>query len=1183
MAKKTTLTIAGLTAAIALTAFGYEAVSQKPTDADLSSGQSARPLQLYELGKTHTTRHRAPDGGYTAPVTFAPTQEQFAECSILDLNEDNKTWTFTNNSFTYTYSTANAANDWCMLPAVNCNAGKCKISFSYKNANSSYPESFKVFVGDAATVEAMTIPVAERINFTNKEYATAEAMVELPHAGEWHVGLYACSDADKYKFHIKDVSIVVLDDNQPMPPVITIDTEGLDCGVTVTMPTENLAGLPLEAASLDAKVYLDGNLMEGGEFSAAPGESKTLRTILPTSGNHTFTATASFESDGKTLTSTEATVSQVFTKKQPVPTPTGYVFEPDADEFSWCTVIDSNGDNTTWSHADSGMPTDGAVSSNAFRYSYSYSQTGDDWLILPVFDGSTGGAHQLNFNLASKYDEESMQICVATEPTVEALSQNVIWDQSFKLDNTFQAQKALFTVEEGKDYYIAFHATSPAYRSFIFIQNVYVSKVNGEAPARPALSDPVFDGGDGTVTLTMPSDNLDGNALTADKVYAEVTVDGQTYGSVPEAAPGETVTLNFNGLALGSHRVEAKAYILDGDEKVYSEAASISFKTTMSSSFAYSLPLDLDLNTSTFEYFVAFNENNDDKEWEGATDWFELSYHGTNSADDWIISPAVDFSEAGNYEIVLTARNSSSSYAEKVALSIGRERTVAGMTTEVLPVTELTSGEWQNLTKIVSIDEPGRYFVGIHGVSDPNKLRLQVSHLAISKSNINALSPAAVEDLAAEGFETGELKADVSFTFPVKNFSGNDIDINTDLTATVTSASETKTVSGKPGSQGALQIACPEGTSEIRVVISNTEGESPAAVTGVNCGLDTPKAPVLTALTYSEDNLSATIHFEPVTEGVNGGHVNAGHIDYYLFEWDEDDQDWYQVDVEENVTSFTYSVPAGSSQELITLGVQCYNGLNSGSSIESFSVTLGEPVALPIRENFENGQLHHSIAVGSSSYYAPEWSLVKPENVIAEAVSTDGGYALYGETNSYYPTSSFIYLPKFSTEDIYNPTLQLISYKHTAGCEITVYASSHDSAEPEAIGTIEIPASNEGWADVSFPLPETLKNHKWVEIYFHVNFTQGSSSVPLIDAYRMLTNDPNAIDGIADDAASRYVRGGKGAIAIAGYAGEEVNVCNLAGQTVSNGNAAEGVHYVIVEPGVYVVKAGTDSYKVLVK
>ena len=72
----------------------------------------------------------------------------------------------------------------------------------------------------------------------------------------------------------------------------------------------------------------------------------------------------------------------------------------------------------------------------------------------------------------------------------------------------------------------------------------------------------------------------------------------------------------------------------------------------------------------------------------------------------------------------------------------------------------------------------------------------------------------------------------------------------------------------------------------------------------------------------------------------------------------------------------------------------------------------------------------------------------------------------------------------------------------------------------------------------------------------------------------MLTNDPNAIDGIADDAASRYVRGGKGAIAIVGYAGEEVNVCNLAGQTVSNGNAAEGVHYVIVEPGVYVVKAG---------
>ncbi len=60
------MAISGLTAAIALTAFGYEAVSQKPADADIS-GPQARPFELFELGKTRTTRQRAPEGDTSRP------------------------------------------------------------------------------------------------------------------------------------------------------------------------------------------------------------------------------------------------------------------------------------------------------------------------------------------------------------------------------------------------------------------------------------------------------------------------------------------------------------------------------------------------------------------------------------------------------------------------------------------------------------------------------------------------------------------------------------------------------------------------------------------------------------------------------------------------------------------------------------------------------------------------------------------------------------------------------------------------------------------------------------------------------------------------------------------------------------------------------------------------------------
>lgn len=1183
MAKRLPMAISGLTAAIALTAFGYEAVSQKPADADIS-GPQARPFELFELGKTRTTRQRAPEGGYVPPVTFAPTEEQFNECSVKDLNGDNKTWTYSVDGFTYTYSSAYAADDWCILPAVNIPAGKCKISYSYKVSHPAYKEAFKIYVGNAATVEAMTTLIADKTDLCNGEYVTEEAQIDIPSSGEWYIGLYACSDKDRYKFFVKDISITILDDNQPMPPAIDIAADALDCTVSLTLPTDNLVGEPLQTESLNASIYMDGALMAGGSFTGAPGEVKTFTATVPASGLHTFTASVSYNLNGKNLRSTETSASHYFTKKQPVPTPTGYVFEPDSDEYAWCTVIDSNDDGNKWEYCESGMPTEGAVSQRAFRYSYSYYNAADDWLILPVFDGSTGGAHQVEFNFGTKYNDESMQVCMATEPTVEALSQNVIWDKTLNLDNKFVAQKALFTVEPGVNYYIAFHATSGASKAYIYLQNISVTKINGDAPARPVLSDPTFDGGDGTVTLTMPSVNLDGNALTDEKVFAELTVDGQPFASVPEAAPGESVQVAINGLEMGSHQVSAKAYVPDGQGgNIYSEPASISFKTTIPSSFFYTLPLELGLNSETFSSFLTVNANNDAVEWVPTPEYLELAYNSSLAADDWILTPAVEFSVAKNYEFILTARNSSTSYDEKVEMFIGRTQSVDGMTTEVIPVTKLSSGEFTELASIVSIDEPGRYFVGIHGVSDANKLKLLVKHLSIKESNISPLSPAAVDNLSGDGLETGELTAEVAFQFPVKNISGEDLDINADLTATVTSATESESIIGKPGTQGTLLIACPEGKSEIKVTVSNEYGDSPVAKLKVNCGLDKPKTPVLKALSYSDDNLSATVHFDPVTEGVNGGHVNAGNIDYYLFEWDEDDEDWYQIDVQENVTELTYTVPAGSPQELITLGVQAYNGMNSGSSIAQFSVNLGTPKPLPVKENFAEGKLHHSISVGSTSgYYAPVWQLTKPETVIADAVSTDGEYALYGRTTSWTVADSYLYLPKFSTENVDNPTLQLIYYKHDAGCEIHIMASSHDF-EPVEIGSIEVPETTEGWANLTFPLPDGLKNHKWVETYLYVNFPDGSSSVPLIDAYNMLTNDPNAIGEIEADAAGRYVRGVKGAIAVAGYADADVKVCTLAGQTVSDGKGGEGVRYIVVEPGVYVVKAGADSYKVLVK
>lgn len=85
--------------------------------------------------------------------------------------------------------------------------------------------------------------------------------------------------------------------------------------------------------------------------------------------------------------------------------------------------------------------------------------------------------------------------------------------------------------------------------------------------------------------------------------------------------------------------------------------------------------------------------------------------------------------------------------------------------------------------------------------------------------------------------------------------------------------------------------------------MSSPVGTGPRASIEVNCGLDRPTAPVITALAVSDDNTSVKIDYQAITTGVTGGHVNPDGMDYYLWEWDEEDEDWYQIDVTDKLTA----------------------------------------------------------------------------------------------------------------------------------------------------------------------------------------------------------------------------------------------------------------------------------------
>ena len=290
MIKKLSLLCGGLATAGFLAAIGLADQKAQPSVPPAAEKSATEAPRLVRLGASKTIPNRAPEGGYTAPVTFAPTPAQFAECTIIDGNNDGKTWSLDGEYLKYTYNYSQQADDWCILPPMNLEGGTYKVTYTYKTRSDM--EDFKLCIGSSTDPASMTTTIMEKTSYTNQEDVTESRTVDIPSDGTWHFGLYASSPANKFYIFFKNISIEKLSLGQPQAPALAIEAVGLDCALTVTLPSQTLEGDPLQASSVTATVFLDGNEIEDGTFTGAPGESRLFNFNVATSGTHTISATA---------------------------------------------------------------------------------------------------------------------------------------------------------------------------------------------------------------------------------------------------------------------------------------------------------------------------------------------------------------------------------------------------------------------------------------------------------------------------------------------------------------------------------------------------------------------------------------------------------------------------------------------------------------------------------------------------------------------------------------------------------------------------------------------------------------------------------------------------------------------------------------------------------------------------
>ena len=161
----------------------------------------------------------------------------------------------------------------------------------------------------------------------------------------------------------------------------------------------------------------------------------------------------------------------------PLSVPFGGEFVTAQDLYNYYTILDSNGDNYTW-----------GFDGNTLRavYSYNMASGADDWLIAPAINYQKGKVYELSFcafSSSSSYPE-SLQVTFGHDKTAEAQDSLMLDLPTVPSEDDAtapQEYRLRFSVPSDGVYYYGFHATSAAFREYLYVGDIHVKEVDPAA------------------------------------------------------------------------------------------------------------------------------------------------------------------------------------------------------------------------------------------------------------------------------------------------------------------------------------------------------------------------------------------------------------------------------------------------------------------------------------------------------------------------------------------------------------------------------------------------------------------------------------------------------------------------------------------------------------------------------
>lgn len=195
-------------------------------------------------------------GVETVPLPYSQTFDTpaaFDDLTIINANQDNKTWEYKDQKAWLQYDAQNASDDWLILPAMRMDADKAYIlNFeTWAHQGNFFPERIEVKIGKGPEAASMTSTVLEPTMLTNKEDEPVrfECPITVTDNGVYYIGFHGISDADRDGVFLDNILVSERSLDVPAEPTnlnVTADPAGENSATIVfNAPATTLTGKPL--------------------------------------------------------------------------------------------------------------------------------------------------------------------------------------------------------------------------------------------------------------------------------------------------------------------------------------------------------------------------------------------------------------------------------------------------------------------------------------------------------------------------------------------------------------------------------------------------------------------------------------------------------------------------------------------------------------------------------------------------------------------------------------------------------------------------------------------------------------------------------------------------------------------------------------------------------------------------